>query len=155
MVGVSTLLVGLSAVAATLAAPTVEKRGAADFVLHPDHPIARRIGNITARSNPSYTQNYKTGGTVNFSPTGTGFTLNYNVQQDFVVGVGWNPGSNQYVRTLPNAGQNTLLTIMQAHHTHGQLYRQQRLGQPRCLRMEHQPARRVLHHGGEQRHYRK
>jgi endo-1,4-beta-xylanase len=97
MVGISTLLVGLSAVAATIAAPTVEKRGEADFVLHPDHPLARRIGNITARSNPSYTQNYKTGGTVNFSTTGTGFTLNYNVQQDFVVGVGWNPGTNQYV----------------------------------------------------------
>ncbi|SPQ21404.1 67ba8c36-572c-4107-9e82-f09fb7e2eaad [Thermothielavioides terrestris] len=94
MVGFSNIVLGLSAAAATLAAPTAE-RGAANFVLHPDHPLARRIGNLTARSNPSYTQNYQTGGTVNFTPTGTGFTLNYNVQQDFVVGVGWNPGSNQ------------------------------------------------------------
>ncbi|KAL2132732.1 hypothetical protein VTI74DRAFT_3442 [Chaetomium olivicolor] len=95
MLGFSNIVLGLSAVAASLAAPTVEKRGPANFVLHPDHPLARRVGNLTARSNPSYTQNYKTGGTVNFNPTGTGFTLNYNVQQDFVVGVGWNPGSNQ------------------------------------------------------------
>lgn len=96
MVGFSNIVLGLSAMAATLAAPTIEKRdGAANFVLTPEHPLARRIGNLTARSNPSYTQNYKTGGTVNFNPTGTGFTLNYNVQQDFVVGVGWNPGSNQ------------------------------------------------------------
>ncbi|KAK4239419.1 hypothetical protein C8A03DRAFT_32519 [Achaetomium macrosporum] len=97
MVGFSNIVLGLSAVAATLAAPTVEQRGPANFVLHPDHPLARRIGNITARSNPTYTQNYKTGGTVNFTPTGTGFTLNYNVQQDFVVGVGWNPGTTQPV----------------------------------------------------------
>lgn len=95
MVAFSTLALVLSAAAGTIAAPTVEPRGLVDFVLHPDHPLARRIGNITARSNPSYTQNYKTGGTVNFQATGTGFTLNYNVQQDFVVGVGWNPGSNQ------------------------------------------------------------
>ena len=103
MVAFSTLALGLSAVAAALAAPTVEvptrveERGPADFVLNHDHPLARRIGNITARANPSYTQKYTTGGTVNFQTTGTGFTLNYNVQQDFVVGVGWNPGSTQFV----------------------------------------------------------
>jgi hypothetical protein len=67
MVAISTLALGLSAVAAALAAPTVEaptaveKRGAMDFVLNPDHPLARRIGNITARANPSYTQKYTTG----------------------------------------------------------------------------------------------
>ena len=100
MVAFSTLALGLSAVAVALAAPTVEQRGveergAHDFVLHPDHPLSRRIGNITARANPTYTQKYTTGGTVNFQTTGTGFTLNYNVQQDFVVGVGWSTGTTQ------------------------------------------------------------
>jgi endo-1,4-beta-xylanase len=100
MVGLASLLLSLSAVASSLAAPTtVEERGPADFILHPDHPLARRFGNLTERTNPSYTQNYKTGGTVNFTPTGTGFNLNYNVQQDFVVGVGWNPGNTQYATT--------------------------------------------------------
>lgn len=102
MLGLNTLLLALSGLSATLAAPTassagVEERGPADFVLHPDHPLARRFANLTERTNPSYTQNYHTGGTVNFQTTGTGFNLNYNVQQDFVVGVGWNPGNTQYV----------------------------------------------------------
>ncbi|KAB5571731.1 concanavalin A-like lectin/glucanase domain-containing protein [Coniochaeta sp. 2T2.1] len=100
MVILNTILIALVGAAATLAAPTpteagLESRGPANFVLHPDHPLARRFANLTERTNPSYTQNYKTGGTVNFTPTGTGFNLNYNVQQDFVVGVGWNPGNTQ------------------------------------------------------------
>ncbi|KAB5511591.1 concanavalin A-like lectin/glucanase domain-containing protein [Coniochaeta sp. 2T2.1] len=100
MVVLNTILIALAGAAATLAAPTLtevglEGRGPANFVLHPDHPLARRFANLTERTNPSYTQNYKTGGTVNFTPTGTGFNLNYNVQQDFVVGVGWNPGNTQ------------------------------------------------------------
>ena len=101
MVAVTKFLLGLSAATASLAAPTAEQsslteRAPANFVLHPDHPLARRFANLTERTNPTYTQNYKTGGTVNFTPTGTGFNLNYNVQQDFVVGVGWNPGNTQY-----------------------------------------------------------
>lgn len=102
MVGFASLLFVLVGISPSLAAPTtpqldLEERGPADFILHPDHPLARRFANLTERTNPTYTQNYKTGGTVNFTPTGTGFNLNYNVQQDFVVGVGWNPGNTQYV----------------------------------------------------------
>jgi endo-1,4-beta-xylanase len=102
MVGFTSFLLSFAAVTGSFAAPAADKpvldeRGPADFVLHPDHPLARRFGNLTERANPTYTQNYHTGGTVNFTPTGTGFNLNYNVQQDFVVGVGWNPGNTQCV----------------------------------------------------------
>lgn len=101
MFSVKALLLTLSYLGVSLAAPAatqceLEGRAPANFILHPDHPLARRFANLTARENPSYTQDYQTGGTVNFKTTGTGFTLNYNVQQDFVVGVGWNPGNTQY-----------------------------------------------------------
>ncbi|KAL7920752.1 glycoside hydrolase family 11 protein [Trichoderma austrokoningii] len=92
MVIFSRFVVGLSAVTASLAAPTevaeksVEARGPHNFFLGPDHPLARR-------SAINYNQDYTTGGTVNFSPSKTGFNLNWNTQEDFVVGVGWNPGS--------------------------------------------------------------
>jgi endo-1,4-beta-xylanase len=101
MVAVFRLALGLSAVAGALAAPAeygpqVEARDT-DFVLGSDHPLflARRAANLTmlmGRSNTDYTQRYTTGGSVNFNPGTNQFSLNYNVQQDFVVGVGWNPG---------------------------------------------------------------
>ncbi|PTB37969.1 uncharacterized protein TrAFT101_011923 [Trichoderma asperellum] len=93
MVAFSRFVAGLSAVTASLAAPAdvadrnVEARGPHNFFLGPDHPLARR-------SAINYNQDYTTGGTVNFSPSTTGFNLNWNTQEDFVVGVGWNPGSN-------------------------------------------------------------
>jgi endo-1,4-beta-xylanase len=99
MVAITTLAVALSAVGAALANPRaygdseqVQERGEPNFVLDFNHPfnIARR--NLTSRSNTNYVQNYKTGGTVNFQTSTNAFTLNYNVQQDFVVGVGWQPG---------------------------------------------------------------
>lgn len=96
MVTFSRLVVGLSAVTASLAAPaevaekSVEARGPHNFFLGPNHPLARR-------SAINYNQDYTTGGTVNFSPSNTGFSLNWNTQDDFVVGVGWNPGSTSYV----------------------------------------------------------
>ncbi|UKZ64034.1 uncharacterized protein TrAtP1_005255 [Trichoderma atroviride] len=90
MVAFSRLVAGLSAVTASLAAPaevvekSVEERGPHNFFLGPDHPLARRTA-------INYNQDYTTGGTVNFSPSKTGFNLNWNTQQDFVVGVGWQP----------------------------------------------------------------
>ncbi|PQE27384.1 glycosyl hydrolase family 11 protein [Rutstroemia sp. NJR-2017a WRK4] len=101
MVLFSTVVLALSAVATSFAAPAadplpphVERRGPHDFFLGPDHPlmIARRnASSLEARTN--YVQNYKTGGTVNFTPSGNGFSLNFDTTDDFVVGVGWNPGS--------------------------------------------------------------
>ncbi|EPS39174.1 hypothetical protein H072_7081 [Dactylellina haptotyla CBS 200.50] len=96
MVTISTLVLGLSAVSAAVAVPTVEKRGDFNFIFGEDHPlaIARRNETLARRSNTNYVQNYKTGGTVNFTPSTNAFSLNWNTQNDFVVGVGWNPGSN-------------------------------------------------------------
>lgn len=100
MVVFSRFVVGLSAITASLAAPAdlvekdLETRGEYNFFLGPDHPLSRR--NLAGRSSINYNQDYTTGGTVNFSPSTTGFSLNWNTQEDFVVGVGWNPGSNLY-----------------------------------------------------------
>ncbi|KAK6349930.1 hypothetical protein TWF696_006189 [Orbilia brochopaga] len=101
MVSFSTLAFGLSAIAGSLAIPSpyahpVEKRGQFNFHLGPDHPlaIAKRNASLARRSNTNYNQDYTTGGSVNFSPQTNGFSLNWNTQNDFVVGVGWNPGSN-------------------------------------------------------------
>lgn len=96
MVAFSRLVAGVSVIAASLAAPadpvqrSIETRGEYNFFLGPDHPLSRR-------SNTNYNQDYTTGGTVNFSPATNGFSVNWNTQDDFVVGVGWNPGSNLYV----------------------------------------------------------
>ncbi|ORX98668.1 endo-beta-1,4-xylanase [Clohesyomyces aquaticus] len=103
MVHLSTLFLGLSAIAGSLAAPAaeplplhVERRGPNNFYLTEDHPlmIARRNASLEARGNTNYVQNYKTGGTVNFTPQTNGFSVNFNTKQDFVVGVGWNPGNS-------------------------------------------------------------
>jgi endo-1,4-beta-xylanase len=101
MVAVSALAVGLSALAGVLAAPTevaagpIQARGPTNFVLDDNHPlmIARRNFTMSKRSNTNYNQDYTTGGTVNYSPGTNEFTLSFNTQQDFVVGVGWNPGN--------------------------------------------------------------
>lgn len=92
MVTFSSLIVGLSAIAVSLAAPAetsprdLQKRGPYNFALGPEHPLSRR-------SNTNYNQDYTTGGSVSFSPETNGFSVNWNTQQDFVVGVGWNPGT--------------------------------------------------------------
>jgi hypothetical protein len=96
----SRFAVALSAAAVALAAPAAEPqldaRGPHNFVLGPDHPlmVAR---NLTARANTNYNQDYTTGGTVSFTPGTNQFSVNWDTQEDFVVGVGWNPGSSAYV----------------------------------------------------------
>ena len=87
MVAFSRLATGLSAVVLSFAAPLeaenqLDERGAFNYFLGPDHPLSRR-------SNTNYNQDYTTGGTVNFVPSTNAFSVNWNTQQDFVVGVGW------------------------------------------------------------------
>lgn len=108
MVSFTALVVGLGALALSQGAPTaslspLEERGDMNFVMGYDHPLAKRFGNFSVRaigpavgprSNTNYNQNYKTGGTVNFTPGTNSFSLNWNTQQDFVVGVGWQPGGH-------------------------------------------------------------
>lgn len=104
MVAFPTLILGLSAIGASIAAPAadllprnVEKRGPHNFFLGPDHPLmlARRNASLAARS-LNYVQDYTTGGTVDFTHTSTGFSVSFDTTDDFVVGVGWNPGSTEY-----------------------------------------------------------
>jgi hypothetical protein len=103
MVAFSSLALGLSTLAASLAVPTEPtERGDYNFFMGPDHPLfARR--NLTARSNTNFNQDYVTGGTVNYSPTTNGFSVSWNTQQDFVVGVGWQPGSTAYAISIQNS----------------------------------------------------
>ncbi|KAK4575137.1 hypothetical protein LTR86_000989 [Recurvomyces mirabilis] len=102
MVAFSQIALAISVTATTgFAAPAspvdavLEARGDYNFVLGEDHPLALARRNASLEKRQNYVQNYHTGGTVNFQHTGDKFSLNYNVNgQDFVVGIGWNPGSN-------------------------------------------------------------
>jgi len=92
MVAFSSLFATLVAIAGSLAAPTdlvkdgLTKRGPSNFVLEANSTLSRR-------SSINYNQDYTTGGTVNYYSSSTGFEVNWSTQDDFVVGVGWNPGS--------------------------------------------------------------
>jgi endo-1,4-beta-xylanase len=74
------------AVPADLVSSSFTKRGPADFVLEANSPLSRR-------SSLNYSQDYTTGGTINYTNSSTGFDVTWNTPDDFVVGVGWNPGS--------------------------------------------------------------
>ncbi|KAF2794840.1 glycoside hydrolase family 11 protein [Melanomma pulvis-pyrius CBS 109.77] len=58
-----------------------------DFELGGEH-LARR---------QDYTQNYKTGGSVNFSPSSTGYSVTFSGAGDFVVGKGWKTGTKRNI----------------------------------------------------------
>lgn len=103
MTVLSRLAIAISAITGALAAPAIgphlEERGPFNFVLDADHPLIQ-ARNLTGRSNTNYNQDYTTGGSVNFSPGTNQFSLNWNTQNDFVVGVGWNPGTTAYATIL-------------------------------------------------------
>ena len=93
MVAFSSLVLALTAIAGSLASPTdflvkrdVEERSTPDFVLGGHNAISRR-------QSPNYNQDYTTGGTVDYSPNGGSFSVTWNTEDDFVVGVGWTTGS--------------------------------------------------------------
>lgn len=89
MVTFSKFAVTLSLIAGTIASPIDAVRGPADFVLRRDNSTLSR------RQSPNYNQDYTTGGTVNYTPSGSSFSLNWNTQDDFVVGVGWTTGNTK------------------------------------------------------------
>ncbi|TVY75947.1 Endo-1,4-beta-xylanase [Lachnellula suecica] len=93
MVSASYLFVALSAIVGALAAPT--SLDTADFVLLNKTSLVKR---------QDYTQNYKTGGTVNFATTTNGYSVTFSGAQDFVVGRGWNTGS---ARAITYSGTHT------------------------------------------------
>ncbi|KUL91026.1 hypothetical protein ZTR_01004 [Talaromyces verruculosus] len=96
------LVVVLTAIHSVIAVPTgqtkasVQKRGPHNFVMGPDHPLmmARRNESLFRRAT-NYIQDYTTGGTVDFSPESGEFSVSWDTTDDFVVGVGWNPGSTE------------------------------------------------------------
>ncbi|KAH8703775.1 concanavalin A-like lectin/glucanase domain-containing protein, partial [Talaromyces proteolyticus] len=47
------------------------------------------------RRSTNYEQDYTTGGTVSFSPANGEFYVSWDTTDDFVVGVGWNPGDTE------------------------------------------------------------
>jgi endo-1,4-beta-xylanase len=89
MVHLSHLALAFSALTAAFAAPTADA-DAPDFMIGPQN-LARR---------QDYTQNYKTGGSVNFSPSNTGYSVSFSGAGDFVVGKGWKTGTSRYVNLL-------------------------------------------------------
>ncbi|KAF4618991.1 hypothetical protein G7Y89_g14856 [Cudoniella acicularis] len=86
MVSASYLFFALSAVVGSLAAPADSPRtlDTADFIL-------TNTTNLVPRQD--YTQNYKTGGNVQFSTTTNGYSVTFSNAADFVVGRGWKTGS--------------------------------------------------------------
>ncbi|KAK1983802.1 family 11 glycosyl hydrolase [Colletotrichum cereale] len=83
-------------------AATVVTSVFASPVAQPDTPDFE-LGPANLARRQDYTQNYKTGGNVNFSPNGNGFSVTFSGAQDFVVGKGWNTGSKD--RTVTFSGQ--------------------------------------------------
>ena len=94
MVSFTQLLLASSAIFGVLAAPaTGAKATAALDAGLPDFEIGG--ANIARRQD--YTQNYKTGGNVNFQSTNTGYSVSFSGAQDFVVGRGWKTGTSRYL----------------------------------------------------------
>lgn len=93
MVAITKLALALSAIcSAVFAAPTAEPEPifegeAPDFAIGPDN-LARR---------QNYNQNYKTSGTVNFTPASNGYSVSFSGAGDFVVGKGWTTGTTRSV----------------------------------------------------------
>lgn len=92
----------LAVLTSVFAAPTgeteasVEKRGPYNYVMGTDHPLTLARRNETlARRATNYNQDYTTGGSVYFAPESGEFYVSWDTTDDFVVGVGWNPGSTE------------------------------------------------------------
>lgn len=87
MVAFSQLVVALSAVASSFAAPAATPDAdAPDFELTSKDLVRRQ----------DYNQNYKTSGNVNFSPANNGYSVSFSNAGDFVVGKGWKTGTTRY-----------------------------------------------------------
>lgn len=88
------LAVALATITGSFASPVVNNNGIAER--GPEDFVLKRINDTLSRrqSAPSYHQDYTTGGTVTYTPTGSSFTTNWNTQDDFVVGIGWNTGAD-------------------------------------------------------------
>nr|CDS82544.1 glycoside hydrolase family 11 enzyme [uncultured eukaryote] len=87
MSSICRLLVALSATAGSLASPvSITERSLPNFVLRRDN------GTLARRQSPDYNQDYTTGGTVDYTPSGSSYSVTWDTTDDFVVGVGWETG---------------------------------------------------------------
>jgi endo-1,4-beta-xylanase len=86
MVSTSYLFVLFSALVGIHAAPTTLEEQEADFILTDRHNLVKR---------QDYTQNYKTGGSVQLSTTTDGYSVTFSGAADFVVGRGWKTGTTR------------------------------------------------------------
>ncbi|KAB5569942.1 glycoside hydrolase family 11 protein [Coniochaeta sp. 2T2.1] len=91
MVALTYLAIVAAAVSGTLAAPAAEPYG-------PDLPDFE-VGSQNLARRQDYNQNYRTGGSVNFSPTNNGYSVTFSSAGDFVVGKGWRTGTNSNAPT--------------------------------------------------------
>jgi endo-1,4-beta-xylanase len=87
MISLTKLVLALSVISGALAAPT-EPLTADDS---PDF----EVGGTNLARRQDYTQNYKTGGNVNFQSTNNGYSVSFSGAQDFVVGRGWRTGTSR------------------------------------------------------------
>ena len=87
MVSAASLFVLFSAFIGALAAPTALEEENADYILTDRNNLVKR---------QDYTQNYKTGGNVQFSTTTDGYSVTFSGAADFVVGRGWRTGTSRY-----------------------------------------------------------
>jgi endo-1,4-beta-xylanase len=92
MVSFTQLVLALSAIASTLAAPASDFIGPA--VAERDVPDFQ-LGGANLARRQDYTQNYKTGGNVNFQSQSNGYSVTFSGAGDFVVGKGWSKGTNR------------------------------------------------------------
>ncbi|OCL11429.1 glycoside hydrolase family 11 protein [Glonium stellatum] len=90
MVAFTYLAVAAWAIAGTFAAPAADRAAGDDL---PDFNIQ---GDRLARRQ-DYTQNYKTSGSVNFSPSSSGYSVTFSGAADFVVGKGWKTGTERNI----------------------------------------------------------
>ncbi|TVY85992.1 Endo-1,4-beta-xylanase [Lachnellula willkommii] len=89
MVSFTTILLASAAVTISLAAPLDDSELISRI---PDFDFSQLGSNLTRRQ--TYSTDYTTGGTVNYSPGALGqYSVTFSQANDFVVGKGWNPGN--------------------------------------------------------------
>ena len=104
MVAFTQLALALATFAGSLAAPAADPSvEAPDFELTAKDLVRRQ----------DYTQNYKTSGNINFSPSNTGYSVSFSNAGDFVVGKGWKTGTSRFVdhKFIRRPVTNTLKVI--------------------------------------------
>jgi hypothetical protein len=136
-------LAACTALAGVVALPTVE--------------LSERAGDLAVRANTASQTGTNNGFYYSFWTSGSmavtytngnagAYTVNWQGNGDFTSGKGWNPGSARYV-CFPQCAMVYVLTLIaqdhQLQHVMGRGCELERVSL--CLRLVHEPARRILH----------